>query len=364
MEDRILSKPALAAEPLVSDPAEASREDMPTRVDPRTIIQACLLALALLTMAYVASDILLPLVLAFVLKLLFQPAMRQLDRISVPRGLAALLVILAFFGLIVGLGAAVADPASGWAGRLPEGLPRLQEKLHFLSRPIQTFQNFMHEMGTSGDPGIDFLGTLFRGTQHFASGFFETILILFFLLMSGDTFLRRTVEILPRFSDKRQAVELSQQIEHNISIYLVTITLMNTLVGIATALMMWATGLGDPVLWGVMAFILNYVPIMGPVTGVAIFVFAGLLSIEGTLAAFLPAGAYLLIHLIEGEIVTPMLLARRFTLNPVLVILSLIFWFWAWGVAGAILAVPMLAIFKIVCDGIKPLNPIGHFLEA
>jgi predicted PurR-regulated permease PerM len=364
MEDRILSKPVLAVEPLESDSNEVTREEVPSRADPDTVILACLLVLALLTMAYVASDILLPLVLAFVLKLLFQPAMRQLERISVPRGLAALLVILAFFGLIVGLGAAVADPASGWAGRLPEGLPRLQEKLHFLSRPIQTFQNFMHEMGTSGDPGIDFLGTLFRGTQHFASGFFETILILFFLLMSGDTFLRRTVEILPRFSDKRQAVELSQQIEYNISIYLVTITVMNTLVGIATGLTMWATGLGDPVLWGVMAFILNYVPIMGPVAGVAIFVFAGLLTIEGTLPAFMPAGAYLLIHLVEGEIVTPMLLAKRFTLNPVLVILSLIFWFWAWGVAGAILAVPMLAIFKIVCDGIKPLNPIGHFLEA
>jgi predicted PurR-regulated permease PerM len=364
MQDPILSTLPAATEPVTADAVEVVQEDAPRHVDAKLVVQACLLILASLAAACVAADILLPLVLAFMLKLLFQPAMRQLDRISVPRGLAALLVIFAFFGLIVGLGAAVAGPAAEWAGRLPQGLPRLEEKLHFLNRPIETFQNFMRQMGAGDSPGFDLIGTALSGTQHFAGGFFETILILFFLLMSGDTFLRRTVEILPRFSDKRQAVELSQQIEQNISIYLVTITLMNGLVGVATGLTMWATGLGDPILWGVMAFILNYVPIMGPVAGVAIFTFAGLLGIEGTLAAFLPAGLYLLIHLIEGEIVTPMLLAKRFTLNPVLVILSLIFWFWAWGVAGAILAVPMLAIFKIVCDGIKPLNPVGHFLEA
>jgi len=207
-------------------------------------------------------------------------------------------------------------------------------------------------------------GMLFRGTQHFASGLFETLLVLFFLLVSGDTFLRRLVEILPRFKDKRQVVDISQQIESNISAYLVTVTIMNAAVGIATALVMWACGVGDPVLWGVVAFLLNYVPIMGPLVGVVLFLFAGLLAISSLWQALLPAGLYFLIHVAEGEAITPMLLARRFTLNPVLVIISLIFWFWMWGVPGAILSVPMLAIAKIVCDGIKPLNAIGHFLEG
>jgi predicted PurR-regulated permease PerM len=103
---------------------------------------------------------------------------------------------------------------------------------------------------------------------------------------------------------------------------------------------------------------------MGPLVGVVLFFFAGLLVIDDLWQAFLPAGLYLVIHLIEGESVTPMLLARRFTLNPVLVIVSLIFWFWMWGVPGAILAVPMLAIAKIICDGVKPLAAIGHFLEG
>ena len=190
------------------------------------------------------------------------------------------------------------------------------------------------------------------------------MLFLYFLLVSGDIFLRRLVEILPRFSSKRQAVDISQQIESDISAYLVTITIMNAAVGIATGIVMWLTGIGDPILWGTVAFLLNYAPILGPTLGVVIFLLAGLLTIGTLWQALLPAGLYLGIHLVEGETVTPMLLARRFTLNPVLVILSLVFWFWMWGIPGAILSVPMLAITKIICDRVRPLAALGHFLEG
>jgi predicted PurR-regulated permease PerM len=193
---------------------------------------------------------------------------------------------------------------------------------------------------------------------------FTTVLFLYFLLVSGDNFQRRLVEILPRFSSKRQAVDISQQIESDISAYLVTITIMNAIVGIATAGVMWLTGVGDPILWGTVAFLLNYAPVVAPASGVLIFLLAGLLTIDTFWQAFLPAGLYLAIHLVEGEAVTPLLLARRFTLNPVLVILSLVFWFWMWGIPGAILSVPMLAIAKIVCDRIRPLAAIGHFLAG
>jgi predicted PurR-regulated permease PerM len=190
------------------------------------------------------------------------------------------------------------------------------------------------------------------------------VLVLFFLLVSGDTFLRRLVEILPRFKNKRQAVDISQQIESDVSAYLFTITIMNLAVGVATGTVMALCGVGDPVLWGTVAFLLNYIPILGPMIGVVVFVLAGLLSITALWGAFLPAGLYLLIHLVEGETVTPMLLARRFTINPVLVILSLVFWYWMWGVPGAILSTPMLAITKIICDRIRPLMAFGHFIEG
>jgi predicted PurR-regulated permease PerM len=217
--------------------------------------------------------------------------------------------------------------------------------------------------GTTVAMQSGFTNTLFGGMRALIGGLFTTMLVLFFLLVSGDTFLRRFVEILPRFQNKRQAVDISQQIECDISGYLVTITGMNAAVGAATATAMYFCGLGDPVLWGAVAFLLNYVPILGPLTGMGIFFLAGLLSFDSLWHALLPVALYLVIHLIEGETVTPMLLARRFILNPVLVILSLIFWFWMWGVPGAILSVPMLAITKIICDRIRPLMALGHFLE-
>jgi predicted PurR-regulated permease PerM len=332
------------------------------------VIQAVLLVIALLTVAYFAADVILPIVLAFVVSMLFQPLMRALERWRVPRGLAALAIIILLFAVIVGVGAALAAPASNWAQKLPGGVGRLEERLRFLNEPIRTLQTFLHQFDNvapgTGGAGPSLAEMLFRGAQHFASGFFETLVILFFLLVSGETFLRRLVETFPDFGDKKRVVALSQQIQENISVYLVTVTLMNAAVGVATGVAMWACGLGDPVLWGATAFLLNYMPFIGPAAGVVLFLFVGLLTMDELWRAFAPAGIYLVIHMIEGEAVTPMLLARRFTLNPAIVIIALIFWFWMWGVPGAVLAVPMLAVAKIVCDGVKPLEPIGHFLEG
>ena len=338
--------------------------------DPHLVVLCALLAIAVLTVCYFAGEIVLPIVFAFVLSLLFQPAMRLAGKLRIPAAIAALLLILAIFGTIVAVGAAFSAPAAAWAEKLPGGVARLEERLRFLDRPIHTLQAFLQQFDAAGSAGAatgtaaDVEAALLKGTQHFASGFFETLVILFFLLLSGDTFLRRLVEIVPTFKDKRRVVALSQQIEENVSAYLVTVTLMNAAVGAATALGMWACGLGDPMLWGGVAFILNYVPILGPFAGVALFLLAGLLTMDGLWQALLPAGIYFAIHLIEGEAVTPMLLARRFTLNPVVVVISLVFWFWMWGVPGAVLAVPMVAIAKIICDDVKPLAALGHFLEG
>jgi predicted PurR-regulated permease PerM len=313
-------------------PAEVL-EEMPLPSDPKVTLLGGLFVLALLAAAYVASEIVLPLVFAIVLKLLLQPAFRVLERLHVPRTIAALLLILTLFGTIVGLGAAISSPARTWAAKLPEGIPRLQERLSFMREPVDTLQRFLRQVEDFGETGPSptvaaaaqgptLLSKLFTGTRNFASGFFTTVLFLFFLLVSGDIFLHRLVEILPRFRSKRQVVEISQQIESDVSAYLVTITIMNEAVGIATALAMWFTGVGDPILWGTVAFLLNYVPILGTALGILIFLLAGLLTHDILWQALLPAGLYFGLHLIEGETVTPLLLARRFTLNPVLVIIS------------------------------------------
>ena len=358
---------------------EATEEllaDMPLPSDAKTFFLGGLFVLSMLTAAYAASEIVLPLIFAIMLNLLMQPALRALEGLRVPRALAALLLILFVFATIVGLGAAVAGPAEAWIGKLPEGVPRILQRLRFLDAPINTLRTFLAAANSFGAAGSQrsspgpfdggaILSSVFSGTRSFASGLFTTVMFLYFLLVSGDSFLRRLVEVLPRFASKRQAVDISQQIGRDISAYLLTITLMNALlVGAATALVMWSTGVGDPVLWGTVAFILNYVPIIGPVAAIFIFLFAGSLTITSTWSALLPAALYGAIHVIEGETVTPMLLARRLTLNPVLVVFSFVFWFWLWGVPGAILSAPILATTKIVCDRIRPLAALGHILSG
>jgi predicted PurR-regulated permease PerM len=350
--------------------------EMPLPSSPQTFYLGGLFALAFLAALYVASAIVLPVVLAFVLKLLLQPAVRLLERMRFPRAVGALVAILLVTGTIVGAVAALSIPAATWAERLPQGIPRLEAHLVVLKGPIQAVQKVIEQTeqaaNASGPKGatiavrrdLGLTSALFAGTRSILDGLFTTILVLYFLMVSGDLFLRRMVEILPKFSDKRQAVDISQQIEEDISAYLVTITAMNAAVGVATATVMYLCGLGDPLLWGATAFLLNYIPILGPLFGIGIFLLAGMLSFDSLWWALLPPALYLGIHLVEGETLTPMLLARRFTLNPVLVILSLVFWFWMWGVPGAILAVPMLAILKIVCDRVRPLKVLGHFLEG
>jgi predicted PurR-regulated permease PerM len=374
------SLPSLPDDDLPKPPAavtEAADEtEMPLPSDPRTFFLGGLFGLGALAALYVASSIILPVVLAFVLNLLLQPAVRLLGRLHLPRTVGALLTVFLVIGALVGLVAALSVPATTWAERLPEGIPRLEAHLEVINGPIQALQKVIQQAEQAADapPGrgsivsvrrdLGITGALFAGTRSVLDGLFTTVLVLYFLLVAGDIFLRRIVEILPTFSNKRQAVDISQQIQEDISGYLVTITAMNAAVGVTTAAAMYLCGLGDPLLWGTTAFLLNYIPILGPLFGVGIFVLVGMLSFESLWWALLPPALYLGIHLVEGETLTPMLLARRFTLNPVLIILSLVFWFWMWGVLGAILAVPMLAILKIICDRLRPLKALGHFLEG
>ena len=350
---------------------------------PHDVGSAGILVLAVLAIAYtlyLGKEILLPIALALVLKLLLQPAMRFLhEQLRLPGALAALLLIIAVFGAITAVGFTISVPASGWIQKAPESLPLLKEKLAILRQPLDYLQNGLKELenitGPTGGPEVagqtvtvkqdsGLAGYLATGTATTLSRSFTTMIILFFLLASGDRLLRGFVEVLPRFKDKRTAVEIASEIEENISGYLLTITMMNALVGVATGIAMQLCGLGDPILWGVMAFLLNYVPILGPMTGVVIFFLVGIVTFDWPWYAFVPAGIYLLIHIAEGETITPMLLAKRFTLNPVLVIISLFLWYMIWGVPGALLAVPLLAIFKIVADRIEPLKPIGHIIGS
>jgi len=159
-------------------------------------------------------------------------------------------------------------------------------------------------------------------------------------------------------------VEMVREMEDDVSFYLLTISLINAGLGIAIGTAMYLLGMPNAVLWGVMAALFNFVPYLGALVGAGVVGLVALLTVEQPLAALLPPLVYLTLTSIEGYLVTPAMLARRLTLNPIAVFLSLILWTWVWGIGGALLAVPLLATFKICCDHIEPLKPIGTMLEG
>jgi predicted PurR-regulated permease PerM len=367
-----------------------------------TVTNVCLVTLtglAIFATLAAAAEIILPIVFGIILALLLSPAMRLLSgRLRLPRMLSATLLIAALFAAIGGVAYAISVPATTWIARAPQSLPKLQQKLGALREPIDLVRNGIDQMqrlmhagaaegagpqgqaqpaskapaqpapapaASSGGASLSTVGlTVLSGTRSVLGNVVTLVVVLFFLLIDGDNLLRRFVEILPSLAEKKRAVQIAEEVERNISAYLLTVTVMNLLVGIANGLSIWLFGLPDPLLWGTIAFLLNYIPVLGALTGIGIFFFVGLFSFPHLWMALLPSAVYLLIHIVEGETITPMLLARRFTLNPLLVILALMFWGWLWGVAGALLAVPLLAVTKILCDHITALTPVGHLLGA
>ena len=357
--------PAVVPEP------ENEADDMPLPHDPKTIFLGGLFVIAVFVVLYVAKEFILPVVIALVLKLLLQPLVRLLERARVPKAIGAFIAVLLLLGVFVGLGGILSGPATEMVKNFPQLLAKLQERFASLQGPIEHVTSTLGMSGGGGNPA-DMLknnagsiaGSVAGGAGSFASHLLETLLILFYMLVFGETFMLRLVEVLPRFRDKKQAVEISDAVERDISAYLLTITVINAVVGTLAGLVMWFFGVPGALVWGVVAFCFNYVPIIGPFAGVCLFAVVGLATIGTSWLALGPAAAYLAIHFAEGEAITPMLLSKRFTLNPIAVMVGLIFWNWLWGVQGAILSVPLLAIAKIVSDRLRPFRALGHLLEG
>lgn len=356
-------------------PEQAIRTE-PILNSPLSVGVLVLAILAIVFALYVGKEVVLPITLAIVLKLLLQPLLDFLRfKLHVPSTVGALVIIVGLLALIGAAFFTVSGPASGWIQKAPEVLPALKEKLVVLRQPIDYLQNAFKELEEVATPSGStptvavkdqsaIATKLAAGTFTILTRLFTTMVILFFLLAAGDRLLRGLIEVLPTFADKRKAADIASEIQHQIGGYLFTITLMNAVVGVVTGIAMWTIGLGDPVLWGSVAFVLNFVPILGPLTGIGIFLVAGIVTLEWPWYGLLPAVIYTVIHIGEGEITTPMILAKRFTLNPVLVIVSLFFWHFVWGIPGALLAVPLLAMFKIICDRVEVLKPAGHIIGS
>jgi predicted PurR-regulated permease PerM len=175
-------------------------------------------------------------------------------------------------------------------------------------------------------------------------------------------FLQKLVRVMPTLRDKKSAVEISHEIQQNISQYLFTVSLINIGLGALVSGGLYLMGVPNAAMWGMLVAVLNFVPYFGPVAGIILLATVGFLTFDSLWSGLLPAGWYLLLHLLEADFLTPVLLGRRFTLNPVIIFVSLIFWTWLWGVPGALLSVPILVSIKVVCDRVPTLSSISELL--
>ncbi len=338
----------------------------------RSIGITTLAVLALFYTLYAAQDFFLPVAFAIVLNFLFSPAVRALARVHVAEPVGAGVMILALVGGIAFAGYELSGPAQRWAAAAPRSLSGAAEKLRDLRRPMEQVTRSAEEVqnatgGTGSaqevvvkEPGVGV--QLVDAAQHFVVGALEAIVLLYFLLAAGDLFLQKLVRVLPQLEDKRKAVQIAREAERSISAYLSTFAMLNFGLGVAVTLGMWAVGMPNPLLWGVLAALLEFVPYLGAATMIGILTLAGLSTFEAVPRALLVPAVYLAIDFVQANFIYPVVLGRRLTLNPVAIFVGILFWFFLWGVPGAFLAVPLIATFKIFCDHIETLAPVGEFL--
>src|SRR6266849_7090050 len=212
------------------------------------------------------------------------------------------------------------------------------------------------------NPNIPINLKLVNWTGNFLAGAGETLVLLYLLLASGDLFLQKLVRVMPTLRDKKRPVDISHEIQQNISNYLFSVSLINIGLGLVVSGGLYFMGVPNAAMWGIFVAVLNFVPYFGPVAGVIVLGAVGLLTFDTLWKGLLPPAWYLLLHLLEANLITPVLLGRRFTLNPVVIFVSLIFWTWLWGVPGALLSVPILVSIKVICDRVPALSPFSALL--
>ena len=323
---------------------------------------------------YSAAAFFMPVVLSLLLALTLSPLVRAMHRRGMGEGFAAGIVVLA---LAIGLGgmiAALGTPFVDLVDDAPRMAREVHEKFDQFSKPISTVTEMAEQVdgATSGgkkiqqvtvqQPGI--LSQVAGSALSVATTTVIVFVLTLFLLASGDHFSEQIVKSFGTMTDKKRALRTMRDIEAEISRYLLTITVINAGLGIAVGLAMWALGMPTPMLWGVLAAVLNFLPYIGSLGGIVIVGVVSLATLPTFGAALLPPLAYLACTAVEGQFVTPTIVGRRLRINTVAVFIAVAFWSFLWSIPGALMAVPILVFLKVLCDNISILHGIGRFLAT
>jgi predicted PurR-regulated permease PerM len=370
--------------PILDDPHESEKVTSRARgsigellrkpFDVRSIALTGLFVLAIFYTMYFMRSLLLPIVLAVLLSYLFRPIVRALARVKIPPIIGAAVILVALLALIGYSVSSLMVPFAGWLEKAPAGLSELQHKLMPLKKSMTQVAQASGEIEKLATPDSQtktavevkrhpLTEMLYMRTPEFIAGAVLLFILLYFLLVYDGVFMSKVIKLMPTLSDKKTAVSIAHDIESHVSRYLLTITIINTCLGIAVGTTVGLLGLRNPIMWGVMVGVLNFVPYLGALTGMICMTIGAILSFDSLSYALLFPAVYLAFGALEGNFITPWVMGRSLTLNPVLILISLTFWGWMWGIAGVILAVPILAALKIFCAHIERMAPIAEFLS-
>ena len=368
----IATLPAAAPEPVPPDAAA-------TTTRPRA--PASLVVLAVLAVGYTlwaTQDLILPVLLAMFFALVGNPIIRVLQRIRIPRFVAALAVLCSGLALAILLGQQLVQPASEWIREAPRELRSLAPKLQKLAKPMQDANKAAENIaraagGENTSRPVQVVRTevndpyrVLTTTPRMVASILAVVLLTFFFMVYGQDLQRHAIALLPDRQKKRVTVEILHTIEIEVSRYVLTISVINMVVGLVFAACLYL-GLDLPLdqalLWGTLAAILNFAPYVGPLIGIVVMLLMGFSSFNDPVQSLLPAAIYLGLHTLEGQIVTPIVLGKRMALSPLILILALMVFGWIWGIIGLLLAVPMLVCVKIVLTRLDGMEGWAKLLE-
>ena len=352
----------------------APRRAFARKAPPANWVFVGLFVLAALYTFHLARAFLLPILLAVLFSFLLSPAVRWLrkHRLPEPAGAALIMVVLlSAFGVAA---YSLVDPAAQWLDRAPESFRQIESKVRKLKQPVADVQRaaekleaIAHVAGAGKPrevvvqtPGMGAL--LASQTPYLLAGFVSTVVLLYFLLASGDLFLRKTVRLIPNLRNKIQAVEVGRDIQHTLGRYFFTVTLINAGLGIATTIVMQALDMPNPLLWGAMAMLLNYIPYLGPTASLVILGAAAAVSFDDPGRVWQVPAAFLALILLEGQLIQPIVVGRSLRLNPVVVFVAFLLLGWLWGIPGMFFAVPLLVTLKVICDHVGHFATFGEYL--
>jgi predicted PurR-regulated permease PerM len=322
------------------------------------------------------AEFFLPVTAALVIAIALVPLLEWLERRRVPSALAALACVFLFIVLANIAVASIIVPASDWFALLPERITRIKTNLSPLIEVYASLERFINEtMSTMARSSASSARTVTVETPNSLLDIIATsapfaiiqmffaILMIYFFLAGWTRMRRRTITSRGSFSSAMTTARVIQDMVDATSAYLATITIINMTLGFTVALALWGVGMPTPLMWGGIVALLNYVPYLGPIVAALLLVLGGLMTFADPWYAMVPAAIFVAIHLLEANILTPTVVGRRLTINPLLILVALSFWGWVWGTTGALLAVPLLIILKTVLDAAGKPDIAGFLFE-